>query len=177
MMIDPALLAEWEDPERTRLVFQPDSSVHSGTVDVPYGLEDSGNILNINNISRYTRLPGTSPTSIAGHWRDDPNGEEIIYRTDGRYLALFDGESLVYFGTYVATSTSVTSYEYRGKCTTSGNQITFNTVFGDSLTGRYAVTEDSLVLQFSGAGTAYRKVANPVLDRTAQQRRRWTPFA
>jgi len=176
MTIDSNLLAEWVATDGTRVVFQPDSSVYFGTVSISYSLDDPGNILNINNKTFYARLPGSSPTSIVGHWRDDQNGEEILFRTDGRYISMFDGDPLIYFGTYTATPTSLTSFEYRGMCATDGNQITLNFIFGNSQTGQYTVTKDTLVVQVSGSSITYRKVANPTLNRIAQQLRCWFPF-
>ena len=169
MTIDPKLLAEWAGPDGTRMVFQPDSSVYFGAVGVPYSLEDSANILNINNRTYYTRLSGSSPTSIVGHWRDNPNGEEIIFRNDSRYISILDGDPLVYFGNYIAETASLTSYEYRGQCTTDGNQITFVYIFGNSQIGQYTVTEDTLVLQLGNTSISYNKVANPALKRDAAQ--------
>ncbi len=159
MSIDPKLLFEWQAPDRTRMLIQPDSSNYQGTVDVPYNLSNSGNILNINNKAHYTRLPGSSTTSIVGHWRDDPNGEDITYRTDGRYIAVSDDDPLVYFGIYTATPSSLSSYEYRGTCATVGDQITFYNI-GRSLTGQYSVASDILVIQTAESTISYSKVAN-----------------
>ena len=169
MSIDPKLLAEWQAPDRTRVLFQPDSSVYSGAVGVPYKLEDSGSILNIDNRSYYTRLSDLSMTSIAGHWRDDPNGEEITFRADGRYIAISDDDPLVYFGVYTTTPTSLSSYEYRGICTTDGDRITFNSIFSSTQTGQYTVTENTLVIQMADFIITYSKVANPALNLTIQQ--------
>lgn len=158
MTIDPNLIAEWLVPGGTRMILQADSSMHSGTVNVPYSLKDSGNVLNINNVSSYTRMPGSAPDSIVGEWRDDPNGEEFTYRADGRYIGISDGDPLVYFGIYTASPTTLSSYEYRGTCTTDGDQITFDSIFGTSQSGSYTVTADTLTTQVDGVTTIYRKV-------------------
>jgi hypothetical protein len=158
MTIDPNLIAEWLAPDGTRMILQTDSSMYSGTVDVPYFLEDSGNVLTINNKSYYTRVPGSAPTLIIGQWRDVPNGEEITYRADGRYISISDGDPLVYFGIFTASPTTLSSYEYRGTCTTDGDQITFDSIFSTSQSGPYTVTADTLTVQLDGVTTVYRKV-------------------
>lgn len=158
MTIDPNLIAEWLAPDSTRMILQADSSMYSGTVNVPYFLEQSGNVLNINNKSWYSRMPGSAPDSIVGQWRDDPNGEEFTYRADGRYIGISDGDPLVYFGIFTASPTTLSSYEYRGVCTTDGNKITFDSIFSTSQTGPYTVTADTLTVQLDGKTTIYRKV-------------------
>lgn len=124
---DPALEGEWMGSVKNnhRFVFNSDSTFYFGTVDIPYYLEDSGNTLNINNTSYYSRQTGNT-SSIVGHWRDDANGEEIFYRTDGRYILIFDNDKFVYYGNYNINQGLLTSYEYRSLYETNANQITFH---------------------------------------------------
>ena len=159
MYLDPKVIAEWQAPDQTRLVINADSTVYLGALFAPYWLQQSGQFLNINNKSCYTRLPGSSLNSIIGHWRDDPNNENIIFEVDGTYSA-HDGSPIDYSGYYTDHQTSLSTYAYRSNCTTSGDQIVFTSLTGLEHTGRYMVTEDTLILYYEAATSIYIKVVS-----------------
>lgn len=154
--LDPALEGEWMDSAKNELryVFNSDSTFFFGTVGTPYYLENSGNTLNINNITYYTRQSG-DPSSIVGHWRDDPEGEEVYYRTDGRYISLFDGDKFVYYGTYSVAQGLYTGYEYRNNYETNGTQIIFHELTSLSSSAvSYSISSNTLTM----GGKTYIKV-------------------
>ena len=156
LSIDPALEGEWMDSTKNELryVFNSDSTFFFGTVGTQYYLEDSGNTLNINNKTYYTRQTG-DPSSIIGHWRDDPEGEEVYYRADGRYISLFDGDKFVFYGTYSVSQGLFTGYEYRNLYETIGSQIIFHELTSlPSSAISYSVASNVLTM----GGKTYTKV-------------------
>lgn len=160
-VLDPQLVGEWSDPRGERLVLRADSTFYIGTVDVPYWLLAGGQELNMNNRSTYTRLPGSDPTSLVGHWRDATQGEELEYRLDGRYLDLLDGDPLVYFGVYLSDAAKLSSWEYRGVWSTSQSQVTLDTIFAVAETVTYSIHGDELTLVAGGSTTTYRRASAP----------------
>ena len=110
------------------LIFSADGSMEFCTNDVPFTLSSNGDQLTINSITTYDRLTGSGTNNIIGNWRDNPNGEEVYYRSDGRYLGLFDGEKVAYLGTYTtdfsASTLTISSCEYRTRYAVSGNALT-----------------------------------------------------
>ncbi|MBL1142191.1 MAG: hypothetical protein HND53_09200 [Proteobacteria bacterium] len=156
LSIDPALEGEWMSSSNNRLrhVFNSDSTYFVGAVGTPYYLENNGNTLNINNITYYTRQSG-NPASIVGHWRDDPNGEEAYYRSDGRYMALFDNDPFVYYGTYSVAQGLFTNYEYRNLYETNGNQLIFHYLNSNT---QVAITYSIVSNVLTMGGESYTKV-------------------
>ena len=121
--IDPKILGVWKRQGKNEyLHFHDDGRGYFGTADVPYTLEDAGYTLVINDISTYHRV-GTSTGSIVGHWRDDPNGEELVYSADGRYVALEDGEVVGWFGSWTAAGGKLTGFEFRFTYETANGKL------------------------------------------------------
>jgi hypothetical protein len=168
--LDTALVGEWVDPKGLRLVFRADGAFYTGSVGVPYWLQNAGQTLNFNSKTLYARVPGSAPTSLVGRWRDDPNGEELEYRLDGRYLVLIDDDPLVQFGVYTFDSATVSSWEYRAAWSADLGQIRFNTIWGTTVAGSYTVTPDTLTLSISGMTTSFRRAMPPFMPALTLQR-------
>lgn len=160
-VLDPQLVGEWMEGRGERLVLRADATFYAGTVNVPYWLQATGQELNINHRSTYTRMPGSDPTSLVGRWRDGAQGEELDYRHDGRFVDMFDRDPLVYFGVFLFDPAKVSSWEYRGIWSTHLGQITLDSIFGVAETATYTIDGDDLVLVWTGGATTYRPASAP----------------
>ena len=163
--IDPALLGTWRignmqfkyaqdaaDPA------QADAMIFIGGGSAPYLLEDAGQTLVVNNITRYARQDGAA-NSIVGRWRDDAGGEEWTLRADGRYMIVIDGDPMLWFGTYQATASALVTYEFRGRVGTQGNQIFYSSYTGYREQGNYVLAGVTLTVTFSnGRVDMYQRV-------------------
>lgn len=154
---DAALLGEWCAPDGTRLVFHADTRFSRGTRDVPYWLEQSGSVLDINHRTWYGRRSG-DPSSIVGEWRDESNGESWTLGSDGRYVTRFDNDPLSYEGRYEATATGISTYEYRGVWQAASGVITLTGMLGEVETGTYLASPGSLTLSLPSGTTVYQRV-------------------
>jgi hypothetical protein len=163
-LIDPDLLGEWEDAELHRQVFRAaldptaDPIMFFGTT-VPYRLESGGSVLVINDETTYVRVTGTELDSLVGEWRDAAGGETLLYRADGRTVALMDGELITFFGTYSATADSLSSYDFRGWFLTDGARIDLRSHDGHRRTGTYVIAGDTLTLDLPEGTEVFTRVA------------------
>ena len=164
--IDPALLASWRDAGNQLLVYaldaadpaQADATIFFGGVSIPYRLEDAGQTLVVNNTTRYVRQDGAANT-IVGRWRDDAGGEEWTLRADGRYMIVFDGDPMLWFGTYQATADALVTYEFRGRVATQGVEIFYTWYPGYRISGTYTLVGNTLtVTRTDGVLEVYQRV-------------------
>ncbi len=152
MALDPALIGEWKSGNDYHR-FEADSAHFYGTHDIPYWLENSGSTLNINNITYYQRV-SSEEDGIVGHWRDDPNGEEVYYREDGRSISLFDNEKGIYTGTFSYTSSHMTTYSFRSVVETDSGSMTYHLPFQLPVSAPYSISGNELTI----GGQVYTKV-------------------
>lgn len=164
--IDPALLGTWRDSNNLLFVYAPDvfdpaqadATVFFGGGSTPYRLEDAGQTLVVNNNTRYARQDGTA-NSIVGRWRDDAGGEEWTLRADGRYIIVFDGDPMLWFGTYQATANALVTYEFRGRVATQGVEIFYTWYPGYRISGTYTLVGNTLtVTRTDGVLEVYQRV-------------------
>lgn len=141
--VDPNLIGEWRRGNE-RIYFASDGFNFVGSVSVAFALENNGNTLTLSG-TLYQRLAGDS-NSIVGHWRNDPIGEEIYYRQDGRYISLWDDELLAFLGTYNVSQNQLTNLEYRARFETNANQILFYPFFSNPETVPYVINQNTLTL-------------------------------
>lgn len=164
--VDPALMGTWKDGNNFQFVYsadaadpaQADATVFFGGVSTPYRLEDAGQMLVINNGTRYARQDGAAH-AIVGRWRDDAGGEEWTLRADGRYIIVFDGDPMLWFGTYQASAGALVTYEFRGRVATQGNQIIYTWYSGYRISGTYTLVSNTLtVTRTDGVVEVYQRV-------------------
>lgn len=166
-MIDPRLLGEWLAANGSMYAIRPDPSDPSadalhlvGEHDTPFQLGSGGAVLTLWE-TEYTRVDG-EPASIVGHWRDAQGGEDLYFRSDGRYIALSDGELIPFFGTFQVARQSLSTWELRARVTTFGNQIHYFGLNGARSSGTYVVREDgALLVEMAGGPFVYTRLPSP----------------
>ncbi len=146
MALDPALIGEWKRGNKNDYQkFEADGAHFSGTHDTPYWIESGGSVLNINNKTFYQRQ-SSEQGGIVGHWRDDPNGEDIYFRADGRSISVFDDEKCVYTGTFSYTPTHISGYAYTSVVETTNGVITYHLPFRLPESAPYSISGDQLTI-------------------------------
>lgn len=166
-MIDPRLLGEWlaagftyairPDP----LEATADALQWLGEHDKPFQLGSGGAVLTVWD-TEFTRVAGEA-ASIVGHWRDAQGRQEVYFRSDGRYLVLSDGEPVPSFGTFQVAGQRLSTWEFRTRVTTFGNQIHYCGLNGVRSVGTYVVKEHGkvFVVEMAGGPFVYTKVPSP----------------
>jgi len=152
--VDPQIVGVWkESGKNSYLEFKDNHRGFFGTKDTPYEILDDGKKLVINKISTYLRV-GPKGKTIVGRWRDDANGEEFIFRSDGRYAGWDDGEVVGYFGTYSVANSKYSGFEYRFLFETKKGTIAFRLprrFYEVSLP--YEITDNGKKLTLGAAGS------------------------
>ena len=147
MAFDSNLVGEWQhDAKNEQLIFKQDGSSFLGTANIPYTLSNNSSTLVINNITTYQRA-GNDTGSIVGSWRNESDGEEVTFRSDGRIISIVDDEDLVGFGYYSVQNSKLTSNDFRSICATNNNEIEFfpyNAASSTTLT--YAINGQALTI-------------------------------
>lgn len=118
----------------------------------PYSVSANGQVLTWEGMS-LQRQSG-SGTSVVGVWAGTDEGDrlEIQFNEDGTSLYRLVDLDETYTGTYAVIGNMLTIFEKRAIIATNGNQITTVTVFGDTFTGTYTVSETEWVVDYGANG-------------------------
>ena len=149
MAFDTNLVGEWKhNSKNEELAFKAGGASFLGTSDIPFTLTNSSATLTINNITTYDRI-GDNTGTIIGTWRNDADGEEVTFRSDGRVLTILDSEDFVRSGFFTVQNSKLSSNEFRSMCATNNNQIEFFPFHvATSSTMTYSVNGNTLTLGF-----------------------------
>jgi|GEM_PF-5840785 len=154
MALDPALLGEWKRKNKNEYHrFEADGTHFYGTHNTPYWIENAGSTLNINNKTYYQRQ-SSEDDGIVGHWRDDPNGEDVYYRADGRSVHIFDNEKGIHTGTFSYTTSHLTTYSFRSVMETQSGSMTYHLPFQLPVSASYSIFGNELTM----GGQVYTRV-------------------
>jgi len=92
----------------------------------------------------FTRVAGSGATYV-GVWRGADSGEpiDVTFNNDGTFQWRWVNSNDSTYGYYVVSGNILTVYEKRGNKSVTEPNITFDTVWGDHLTGTYTLSGDN----------------------------------
>lgn len=152
--IDPDLIGEWRR-DNERIYFDAAGFYFIGDIAIAYTLDNQANTLTLSG-TIYHRLSHNTGT-IVGNWRNFADGEEVYYRTDGRYLGLWDDDPLAFFGTYAVNQNQFTNLECRARFETNANQILFFSFSSNPESLPYTIAQDTLTLTTASGDLVYTR--------------------
>lgn len=153
--VDSKLEGTWTNSGRT-YEFRPNGSyfVHDTQM---FQLLNGGANLDWGGLV-FDRLSGNT-AEVSGHWLSEAGDEDVLLRGDSTYTWHALGEFPDAIGEWEVSGSSLSSRELRAYVSTTGDQITFDTVFGGSETATFAFSngDRTLTVSFSGLTVIYTR--------------------